>query len=148
MVAERLPRGHVVGIDIWSKFDQSGNSIEATNRNLVAEGVRERCEIVTGDMRSMSFPDVSFDMTVSNLAIHNVRGGAGRSRAIEEIARTLVPGGHLAIVDVAWTRAYAQKLEALGFIDVRRRTLGWRVWWGPLIPATALVTGAKPVHPK
>jgi hypothetical protein len=36
MVAERLPRGRVVGIDIWSRRDQSGNSAEAAERNLAA----------------------------------------------------------------------------------------------------------------
>lgn len=148
MVAERLPRGRAVGIDIWSKTDQSGNGIDAANRNLVAEGVRERCELVTGDMRSMSFSDASFDVTVSNLAIHNVSDGAGRMKAIEEIARTLVPGGRVAIVDLAWTRAYAQKLQTLGFISVRRRPLGWRGWWGPAFPASALVTGTKPGPPR
>jgi arsenite methyltransferase len=147
MVAERLPRGRTVGIDLWTA-DQSGNSTEAAERNLVAEGVRERCELATGDMRSMPFPDASFDMIVSSLAIHNIRDLAGRIRAIEEIARALAPGGRVVIADLAWTRAYAQRLEALGFIGVTRRRLGWRFWWGLAFPATALVTGAKPGLPK
>jgi arsenite methyltransferase len=147
MVAERLPLGRVTGIDLWTA-DQSGNGTEAAERNLVTEGVRERCKLVTGDMRSMPFPDSSFDMIVSSLAIHNIRDLAGRSRAIEEIARTLTPGGRVAIADLAWTQAYAQRLEALGFIGVRRRRLGWRFWWGPAFPATALVTGTKPRPPK
>jgi len=67
MVAERLPRGRAVGIDIWSKRDQSGNSAEAAEHNLAAEGVRERCELLTGEMRSMPFPDASFDLIVSSL---------------------------------------------------------------------------------
>jgi arsenite methyltransferase len=147
MTAERLPRGRAVGIDLWTA-DQSGNSADAAERNLAAEGVRERCELVTGDMRSIPFPDASFDLIVSSLAIHNVRDSAGRIRAIEEIARALAPGGRVAIADLAWTRAYAQRLEALGFMDVRRRRLGWRLWWGPAFPATALVTGTKPKPPK
>jgi arsenite methyltransferase len=72
MVAERLPRGRVVGIDLWTA-DQSGNGAEAAERNLVAEGVRERCKLVTGDMRSMPFRNASIDMIVSSLAIHNIR---------------------------------------------------------------------------
>ena len=144
LVAERLRHGRVVGIDIWSKADQSGNGIDAAERNLAAEGVRDRCELVTGDMRSMPFPDASFDVTVSSLAIHNVRNLSGRAQAIEEIARTLTPGGRVAIADLAWTRVYARKLEALGFVGVARRPLGWRFWWGPAFPSTALVTGTKP----
>src|ERR1700678_612688 len=42
MVAERLPRGRVVGIDIWSVADQSGNGPDAARRNLETEGVQER----------------------------------------------------------------------------------------------------------
>jgi arsenite methyltransferase len=148
MVAERLPRGRVVGIDIWSRRDQSGNSAEAAERNLAAEGVRERCELVTGDMRAMPFPDASFDLIVSSLAIHNILGSAERSRAIDEIARSLAPCGRVAIADLACTRSYAQRLKALGFIEVRRRRLGWRFWWGPALPATVLVTGTKSVPPK
>ena len=143
MVAERLPRGRVVGIDIWSKRDQSGNSAEAAERNLAAEGVGERCELVTGDMRSMPFPDASFDLVVSSWAIHNIFGSRERVRAIDEIARTLAPGGRVAIADLACTRTYAQRLQALGFIGVTRRRLGWRFWWGPGFPATVLVTGTK-----
>jgi arsenite methyltransferase len=144
MVAERLPRGRAVGIDLWRKADQSGNGVEAAERNLVAEGVGGRCELMTGDMRSMPFRDGSFDVIVSSLAIHNIRSLAGRRQAIEGIARALAPGGRVAIADLAWTRAYAQWLEALGFIGVKRRRLGCRFWWGPAFPATALVTGTKP----
>jgi arsenite methyltransferase len=148
MLAERLPRGRAVGIDIWSKRDQSGNSAEAAERNLAAEGVAERCELVTGDMRSIPFPDAAFDLIVSSWAIHNIHGSAERSRAIDELARTLAPGGRVAIADLAFTGAYAQRLEALGFLGVRRRRLGWRFWWGPGFPATVLVTGIKPGPPK
>jgi arsenite methyltransferase len=143
MVAKRLPRGRVVGIDIWSKRDQSGNSAEAAEDNLAAEGVRERCELMTGDMRSMPFPDASFDLIVSSLAIHNIPGSAGRSRAIDEIARVLAPGARVAIADLACTGSYAQRLRALGFIGVKLRRLGWRFWWGPRFPATTLVTGTR-----
>ena len=147
LVAERLRHGRVVGIDIWSRADQSGNGIDAAERNVAAEGVRDRCELVTGDMRSMPFPDASFDVTVSSLAIHNVRNLLGRIQAIEEIARTLRPGGRVAIADLAWTRIYARKLGALGFIGVTRRPLGWRFWWGLSFPSTTLVTGTKPGPP-
>jgi arsenite methyltransferase len=72
MVGERVPKGSAVGLDIWTR-DQSGNSIGAAERKLTAEGVRENCELVTGDMRAMPFPDVSFDLVVSSLVIHSIR---------------------------------------------------------------------------
>ena len=39
MAAQRLTTGRAVGVDLWSNFDQSGNSLEATRRNATAEGV-------------------------------------------------------------------------------------------------------------
>jgi hypothetical protein len=33
--------------------------------------------------------------------------------------------GRVAIADIAWTRVCARRLAALGFIDVRKRRLGW-----------------------
>lgn len=143
MVARSLPRGRVVGIDLWSTFDQSGNGPDAATRNLEAEGVRDRCELVTGDMRKMPFPDASFDLVVSSLAIHNIRNRQGRSEAIDEIARVLKPGGRVVIADLAWTGTYAKQLQDRGLGDVRRRGLGWRFWWGLAIPSTSLVTAMK-----
>ena len=147
MLAERLPRGRVVGVDMWTA-DQSGNGPEAAERNLFAEGVHERCEIVTGDMRSMPFSSASFDVVVSSLAVHNVPHREGRDQAIREIARVLRPGGRLAVVDLAFTARYAQQLKSFGLLQVRRRRLGWRFWWGPAVPSTQLVLAvAQPPKP-
>lgn len=93
MTAERLPSGHIVGIDLWRIADQSGNGIDAAERNLQAEGVAERCELVIGDMRALPFLDVSFEIVVSSIAIYNIPDPAERTRAIDEIARVLLPGG-------------------------------------------------------
>jgi arsenite methyltransferase len=144
MVAKLLPRGRVVGIDLWSTADQSGNGHDAAGRNLELEGVRDRCALVTGDMRSMPFGDASFDLVISSLAIHNIIERAGRTRAIEEIARVLKPGGRVAIADLAWTASYARQLHDGGFAEVRRRRLDWRFWWGLAFPATSVVMGRGP----
>ena len=144
LAAERLTNGAAVGIDLWSRADQSGNGEDAATRNLTKEGVQAHCKLVTGDMRAMPFADGAFDLAVSSLAIHNILSAHERARAIEEIARVVAPGGRVALVDLAWTRTYARRLQALGFVDVKRRGLGWRFWWGPAFPATALVTGTKP----
>ncbi|HEY1691681.1 MAG TPA: class I SAM-dependent methyltransferase [Polyangiaceae bacterium] len=144
MIAKALPRGRVVGIDLWSTADQSGNGPDAARRNLEREGVQDRCELVTGDMRKMPFADASFDLVVSSLAIHNILVREGRMQAIDEIARVLRPGGRVAIADLARTATYARRLEERGLVAVTRRHLGWRFLWGMGIPATRLVTGSKP----
>src|SRR5262249_36071833 len=81
MAAKHLTTGRAVGIDLWKRADQSGNSAEATQRNAVAEGVADRVELHTGDMRALPFEDNSFDVVVSSLAIHNISGHAGREKA-------------------------------------------------------------------
>jgi ubiquinone/menaquinone biosynthesis C-methylase UbiE len=146
-VARRLPRGRVTGVDLWSRTDQSGNARDVTLRNAAIEGVADRVQIETGDMRALPFPDASFDLVVSSLAIHNIRGDADRCRAIAEAFRVLGPGGRLAIADIRATRLYADALRRLGAIDVARRRLGWRFWWGNPVAATTLLTARKPEGP-
>jgi arsenite methyltransferase len=51
LVAKLLPRGTAAGIDLWLTQDQSGNAVGATWRNAEAEGVADRVELVTGDIR-------------------------------------------------------------------------------------------------
>ncbi|HVA23255.1 MAG TPA: class I SAM-dependent methyltransferase [Chloroflexota bacterium] len=146
MVAKLLPHGHAVGLDLWTS-DQSGNHPEATRRNLELEGVSERCEIQTGDMLAMPFPDASFDLVVSSMAIHNIDERAiwyhkRRLQALDEAVRVLKPGGRMVITDV-WSSVYAQHLRTRGLDQVQRRPLGWRFWYGPWLGA-GLVMATKP----
>ncbi len=127
-VARRLTTGRVTGVDIWSTKDQSGNSKDVTPRNASLEGVSDRVQIETGDMRNLPFPDATFDLVVSSLAIHNIRSNADRRRAIAEGYRVLKPGGRMVIADIRATRTYADALRALGALEVRRQRLSWRFW--------------------
>ena len=145
MAAQRLPRGRAVGVDVWSTTDQSGNAEQVTRQNAALEGVAERVELHTADMRQLPFDDGSFDVVVSSLAIHNVPGAGERARALREAARVLKKGGKLAIADIRHTRAYAGDLEACGLKITERRSLGVRFWYaaGPWA-ATRLVAAIKP----
>jgi arsenite methyltransferase len=143
-VARRLTVGRVTGVDIWKTSDQSGNAQDVTLRNASLEGVAARVEVETGDMRSLSFPDASFDLVVSSLAIHNIRSNADRRQAIAEGFRVLEPGGRIVVADIRATSVYAEELRRLGASKVERRRLGWQFWWGNPIAATTLVTASKP----
>jgi arsenite methyltransferase len=144
MAAQRLTTGRAVGVDLWRTVDQSGNAAEATRRNAVAEGVADRVELHTGDMTALPFEDNSFDVIVSSLAIHNIRGRVGREKAINEAARVLRPGGRLMIADIRATRQHQAQLAKIGMSGVARSTLGWQFWWGGPWAATRLVIATKP----
>jgi arsenite methyltransferase len=143
MLARMLPRGRAVGLDLWRSQDQSGNRPEATWQNLGAERVRNRYELVTADMRPVPFHDSTFDLVVSGLTIHNIEGDLGREQAVDEAVRVLKPGGRLLIADLTWTKAYANRLRALGLENVVEQHLDWRFWYGGLGMATGLVTATK-----
>lgn len=146
MAAQRLSTGKATGVDLWHSIDQSGNAMDATQRNAVAEGVAERIELRTGDMMALPLDDNSFDVLVSSLAIHNISTRDGRDKAIAEAVRVLRPGGRLVIADIRATQRYAAQLTELGMKDVCRRRLGCRFWWGGPWAATCPVTATKPGH--
>jgi ubiquinone/menaquinone biosynthesis C-methylase UbiE len=142
--AKRLKSGRAVGVDIWQAEDLSGNRPDATLENARLEGVADRVEVKTADMRKLPFEAAAFDAVVSSKAIHNVYSAAGRAEAIREIARVLKPGGRALIDDIRHGSEYAAELARAGCGDVRR--LDSRagsaflalVTFGSLRPATLL----------
>jgi arsenite methyltransferase len=139
--ARRLKTGKAIGIDLWQSVDQSGNHPETTLSNAQVEGVAERVEVKTGDMRQLPFVDQTIDVVVSNLAIHNIPDKAGRARAVSEIARVLKPNGRVALVDFECTDEYLNTLHGLGWRAAQRSGLHFQIF-----PPVRIVTGKKPVH--
>lgn len=141
--ARRLTGGYAAGVDLW-RPDQSGNSAAATWRNVELEGVGGSVWLLTADMTRLPFPDASFDVVVSSLAVHNVPGRKGREAAVTEASRVLRAGGRVVLVDLGFTRQHAQGFEGAGLVDVRRRNAGPRFWFGgPWFPAH-VVTARRP----
>jgi len=135
--------GKAIGVDIWNVMDQSGNAQAVTLLNAAIEGVSDRVQVETGDMRSLPFADATFDLVLSSVAIHNVRTKDDRKKAIMEAYRVLAPEGRLVIADIRGTKHYTSVLRSLNARNVNRRRLGWRFWWGNPIAATSLVTASK-----
>lgn len=76
---------------------------------------------------------------VSSLVLHNIHGRAERDTAVREIVRVLKPGGRVALLDAAHTKAYAQVLIDSGMADVRR-SRPQLLFFAP----ARIVTGQKP----
>jgi ubiquinone/menaquinone biosynthesis C-methylase UbiE len=144
--AARLKTGKAIGIDLWQGEDLSANSQQATLANARAAGLGDRVEVRTGDARELPFPNASFDVVLSTLALHNINDSGGRERAVREIVRVLKPGGRVVVADIRFTRQYAAILGSCGFTELRHRS-GWfsivaiLLTFGNVRPAT--LTGRK-----
>src|SRR5262245_11844323 len=144
--ARRLTGGKATGIDIWQAEDLSGNRPEATLENARREGVADRVEVRTADMRQMPFPNASFDVIVSCAAIHNIYNRADREQAVREIARVPKPGGRAAIDDIRHHTEYTATFAANGCPDIRRvdsrlgSAFATLITIGSLRPAVLVVT--------
>jgi arsenite methyltransferase len=145
--AKRLTTGRATGIDIWQAEDLSGNKPEATLDNARREGVADRVEVKTADMRKIPFPDGTFDVAVSSAAIHNLYAAGDRAEAIAEVARVLKPGGQAVIDDIRHLREYAAAFEKHGCAvqSIGSRALAvflTLLTFGSLYPGTLLVKKA------
>ncbi len=149
--ARRLTTGKATGIDIWQAEDLTGNRPEATLENARREGVADRVEIQTADMRQISLPDGSVDVVVSCAAIHNLYDAKDRAQAIREIARVLKPGGRALINDIRHSSEYIATFAANGCEDIQRIGSPLVRWFltlftfGSLRPAALIVR--KPSEP-
>ena len=114
--AKKLTFGKSIGIDIWDPDDMQGNTYQNTMRNAELKGVLEKVEVRNEDVRSMSFPDDTFDVVLSNLCIHNIPTIDGREKACREIARVLKPNGTAIIADKSHTKKYGEIFALEGLI--------------------------------
>lgn len=117
--AKRLTTGKAVGIDLWRAEDQSNNTPDAAVNNARFEGVGERVEVQTSDMRSLGFGDGTFDVIVSHWAVHNLQSEQDRRTALNEMVRVLKPGGYILLADIEHQEEYAAALKAFGLKDVK-----------------------------
>jgi arsenite methyltransferase len=138
--ARRVPQGQVTGIDIWQSEDLSGNGPDAVAANALREGVADRVDTRTTDMRKLPFADGTIDTVVSSWAIHNIYQQEGRDQAIDEMVRVLRSGGQVMIDDIRHVSRYAERLRGAGFeVALTRGAYSW-FWrvlsFGNLVPGT------------
>jgi arsenite methyltransferase len=147
--AKHLTTGRATGVDIWRAEDLSANSRDATLSNARIEGVADRVDVETADMRELPFADASIDLVVSCAAIHNLEARQDRETTISEIARVLKPGGRALIDDIRHFNEYRSEFAARGCVliarlDNRIASAFWAVIsFGSLRPGTLLVQKAQ-----
>jgi ubiquinone/menaquinone biosynthesis C-methylase UbiE len=117
-----------LGIDIWSSRDLSGNNAQAALENASREGVADKVEVRTESVVTLSSPDNSFDVILSNLCIHNIASRMDRDTACSEILRTLKPGGVALISDFKNIRQYRKAFEGLGAETMIAFGSKWLSW--------------------
>ena len=115
--AQRLITGKAIGIDIWRTEDQSNNTPDAALNNARIEGVLDRIEIQTSDMRELPYPNSSFDVVISHWVVHNLDIKIDRDKAFAEMFRVLRPGGDVILSDIQNRKDYLTTLYQLGFVD-------------------------------
>lgn len=81
------PSGHVTGVD------PSPAMIDYATRHAPAN-----CTYVEGSGQDLPFPDGSFDLVISSLAVHHIPAEA-RPEALRQMFRVLRPGGRLLIAE-------------------------------------------------
>jgi len=117
--AKKLTTGKSTGIDIFNKYDLSGNTIQQTRMNAGLENVSDKTEILTENILKTSFATNSFDVILSNLCLHNLYKKEEREQACIEINRILKPGGKAIISDFKNINQYKNTFEVMG-MEVRK----------------------------
>jgi SAM-dependent methyltransferase len=98
IVADKVPSGGVVALDLWRKRDLSGNDPKSVVENAGAGGTRPRIFLVKADPRFLPFANGVFDAAVSGLALNHIRGAEGKASSLRDTVRVLKGGGRLALL--------------------------------------------------
>jgi arsenite methyltransferase len=128
--AKRLKAGKATGVDVWDAAVLSGNSSDAAKANAKLEGVADKVRFETGDIRKLVYPEKSYDVAMSALAIHNFGEREDRDKAVREMWRVLKPGGRLLILDLFHVGEYASVLREAGAQEVTIASHGF-LWCLP-----------------
>lgn len=138
--AARVPRGSVIGVDLWDPAALSGNQAGSVLENARIEGVDNRVRVSKADARDLPFTDASFDVVVSNFVVHDLKRREDRERMMREVARVLKPGGHLALVDFIFTDNCVQDLSRFGVEAGRVRDQFLSFWISAILNFGAVKT--------
>ncbi|MGP8126111.1 MAG: class I SAM-dependent methyltransferase [Nitrososphaerales archaeon] len=119
IVADEVPSGGVVALDLWKKRDLSGNDPKSVISNARARGTRPRIFLVRADPRFLPFANGVFDAAVSGLAINHISGAEGKASCLRDTVRVLKGGGRLALLVAGGGRDTFRVLEKEALRDLK-----------------------------
>lgn len=99
--ARAHPQIAVTGVDFVKDM------LDAGQAKIDRKAPGEKIALVQGDALSLPFPDDSFDVASMAFGIRNI---PDKMRALREMARVIVPGGHVMILEMGFTPNWFSKL--------------------------------------
>lgn len=91
-LAETYPRATIIGCDF------SAERVAQANETVKTEP-SERIRFEEQDLTRLKYPSNSFDVTVARFVLEHLPA-EGQPQAVQEIFRTLKPGGHAHLIDI------------------------------------------------
>jgi ubiquinone/menaquinone biosynthesis C-methylase UbiE len=90
-MAKSFPHLYIIGVDVAQEM------VQLASRNMSSLGLGKRVEFRRGDVQQLPLEDDSVDFVVSTLSLHH---WSEPKQALEEIFRTLKPGGQSLVFDL------------------------------------------------
>ena len=115
--ARRFPDARVTGVDLTpAMLDVGRNKVEAA-------GLADRIVLEEGDACALAYAEGSFDAALCAFGFRNF---PDRAAALREVARVLVPGGHLLVLELFQTRFRALAMATAAWMACVSRLFAGR----------------------
>jgi ubiquinone/menaquinone biosynthesis C-methylase UbiE len=123
-VAKKYETVKITGIDYWGKQWEYSQAVCEQNARI--ENVSDRIEFKKAGAADLPFDDERFDVVLSNLVFHEVRGVKDKTDVIKEALRVLKKDGKFVFQDLfLWSQLYGkperllQTIQGWGIKDVK-----------------------------
>jgi len=104
-IAKKYPNAEITGIDYWGGMWEYSKDVCEMNAEI--EGISKRVTFEKASASALPFDDETFDVAVSNLVFHEVKGSRDKKDVIKEALRVVRKGGNFVFQDLfLWKMIY------------------------------------------